>query len=707
VKATVDIDTGGTFTDVFVTWNGRVVSAKAHTTPTRLASGITAAITEAAKSLGISTEELLSNAEIVRHSTTIATNALIQRTGPKLGLIATEGFEDLVLIGRGASWADGKTIPEQRHVSRVRKPVPLIPRDMTVGVKERIDFQGKILRPLDSEDAIEKVRYLVAKGAKGLVVCLLWSYMNPVHEQQIRGVIEQAYPDSMPVFLSSEICPKRNDYPRMVTTIVNAYLHELTWRELIGLGEELSSQGYKGKLMIVHNTGGMADIFHTTAIQTHNAGPVAGLVGAAYLGKQMGYDNIVITDMGGTSFDIGTVVAGSTRFYVWQPLIDEWWVNMTMLETKSVGAGGGSIARLNPLLGNRLDVGPQSAGSVPGPVAYDAGGTEPTVTDADIALGYIDPDYFHGGRRKLNKERAVAAIREKIAEPLGMGVEQAALLIKKVVDANMGDVIAKETRLRGYDPKEFVLFAYGGAGATHCSGYGFHAGMERLIVFPFSPVFSAFGSACMDIVHIYERSKRVQLLAPGPGGYLTDYQEFNEVVQGLKEGAINDVIAEGFPAQSIVFALELDMIYGGQLHVHRMMSPRLMLQSEADVREVCEQFGREYAAAYSPVMVYPQGGIEVYNFLLRATVPRPKVTLPIYPDKGKTPPQEALKGKREAFWEEYGGWRETPVFDQERLETGNVIEGPALVEAVSTTVVLPPGARISIDKYHNLIIERT
>ncbi len=710
MTATVDIDTGGTFTDVFVTFDGRIASAKARTTPTRLATGILEATTVAAESLGISVEKLLTDAEIVRHATTIATNALIQRTGPKLGLITTEGFEDLIYIARGASWTDGKTLQEQRHVGRARKPVPLISRELTVGVKERIDYAGKILRPLDAEDVMEKVRYLVDKGARGIVVCLLWSYINPAHEQRVREIITREYPEiylgSMSVMLSSEICPKRDDYPRMMTTIVNAYLHECMWEELFGLSDELSSRGYKGTLMMVHNTGGTADVFHTIAVQTHNAGPVAGLVGAAHLGKQMGYNNVVVTDMGGTSFDIGTVVAGSTRFYVWQPLIEEWWVNMTMLETKSIGAGGGSIARLNPLLGNRLEVGPQSAGSMPGPVAYDTGGTEPAVTDADVALGYIDPNYFHGGRMRLNKEKAVAAIKAKIAKPLGMDVEQAALLIKKVVDANMGDVIAKETLLKGYDPKEFVIFAYGGAGATHCCGYGFYAGMEKLVVFPFSPVFSAFGSAGMDVVHLYEQSKRVQLLAPGHGDYLADYEEFNSVVRALQERAIKDVVGEGFPAESIVFTLELDMKYGGQVHVQRALSPRLLLESEADVREVCEQFGREYAEAYSPLMVYPQGGIEVYSFLVRATVPRPKITLPTHPDRGRSPSRAAVKGKRRAYWEEYGGWRETTVFDQERLESGNIIEGPALVEAVSTTLVLPPNTRTSVDKYHNLIIEK-
>jgi len=287
-----------------------------------------------------------------------------------------------------------------------------------------------------------------------------------------------------------------------------------------------------------------------------------------------------------------------------------------------------------------------------------------------------------------------------------MDVEQAALLIKKVVDANMGDVIAKETLLKGYDPKEFVIFAYGGAGPTHCCGYGFYAGIGKIVAFPFSPVFSAFGSANMDIVHLYERSKRIQLLAPGLGDYLADYHEFNDLVHGLQERAIRDIAEEGLPSESIIFTLELDMRYGGQLHVHRIVSPRLMIGSESDVKEICSHFGDEYAACFSPLVVYPQGGIEAFNFILRASMPRPRIELATYPDKGKSPPLEAVKGKRNAFWEELGGWREATVFELQRLESGNIIEGPAIVEAVSTTLVLPTAARLSVDKYRNLVIER-
>ncbi len=706
MKVTIDVDTGGTFTDIFATVDGKRVTAKSHTTPARLTAGIMEAIKIAAEKAGISVEEMLSSAEYMRHATTATTNALIQRRGPNLGLITTQGFEDLVLIGRGASWSDGKTEVEKRKISEIRKPVPLIPRDNIVGVGERIDYEGRVVRPLDKQDVLQKVRHLLDKKVEGIVVCLLFSYINPTHEREIKKTIQQEVPGNLPVTLSSDICPKQGDYSRMTTTILTAYLQPSISEELSHLQNELQTHGFKRNLLIVHNTGGVADIYHTTALQTYCAGPVAGLIGAAYLAKQLGHGNVLVSDMGGTSFDVGTIVEGRIPFYVWQPVVEDWQVNMSLLEVLSIGAGGGSIAWLNHVLGNRLEVGPQSAGAVPGPACYDKGGEEPTITDADVVLGYLNPSYFHGGRTRLSKEKAVTSIKRKIADPLGLKVEEAASLIKKVVDSNMGDAIARMTSLRGYEPKGFILFAYGGGGATHCCGYAFRAGIEKVVVFPFSPVFSAYGSSAMDLVHMYEQSKRLILQKPGPGDYLTDYEQFNELVVALQERAVKDISEEGFGPDSIVFTLELEMKYGGQLHMHRIASPQVFLQSEEDVKAVCDRFGSEYAKAYSPVVVYPAGGIEVNNFLLRATVLVDKMELPTYPDGGKAPPESAFKGKRLSFWEEASGWAETPLYEQELLKAGNIIIGPALVEAETTTLVLPPGTRMTVGKHHEMLVEQ-
>jgi N-methylhydantoinase A/oxoprolinase/acetone carboxylase beta subunit len=709
MKVSLDVDIGGTFTDLFLSYDSRTVFAKTPTTGYNLSVGFMRAVKDAADLLGIPVNELLGSTEVIRYSTTIAMNTLLQRTGPRLALITTEGFEDIVPIGKGASWSDQLTFREIRNLARIVKPEPIISREMTVGVKERVNSRGEIIRTLDEEDFLEKLQYLVDRGARGFVVSLLFSYANPTHERRIAEIIRREYPDfylgAMPVVLSSEVTPKQNEYTRTVTTILNSYLHYSMWEQISGTGDELRNSGYNKTIMMVHNSGGMAEVFRTAAIQTFNGGPVAGLIGGANVGKTLGYNNIVVSDMGGTSFDLGLVVAGSSRFYQYHPLIDRWWVDMTVLETRSIGAGGGSIAWLNPVMGNRLEVGPQGAGSMPGPASYNLGGTDPTVTDADIVLGYINPDYYHGGRMKLDKGRAVSAIREKIARPLGIEVEAAALLIKKIVDANMGDTIAKETFLRGFKPGDFILFAFGGAGPTHCCSYGPYAGINKIVVFPFSPVFCAFGSSTMDILHLYEQSLRLPLLAPVTMKPFEDYDVFNSTIKSLQEKAIKDITNEGFPLESIKFGLEIEAKYGGQLNILRFMSPLLFINNDADVRAVYQAFEDEYCRVYNKISAYPQGGVDVLNLILRATVDYPKPKLPAYPLARATPDKEALKGQRDAYWVEYEAFRSTPIYEAKLLKHGNIIDGEAVIEAEDTTIVLPPVMKLSVDKYHNFILQ--
>lgn len=710
MKGTVAVDIGGTFTDCLALWEDKIYFAKTPTTGYNLSIGFMKALNEVAAAIGIPIKDLLKETEIVLYSTTIAMNRLIERKGSLLGLITTKGFEDTLAMGKGAQWTDGLTISEMRNVAQIDKPVPLIPRDMTIGVKERVDSNGKIIRPLDEEDFKEKLQVLVGNGVRGFVVSLLWGHINPVHEQRIRQIIEEEYPEtylgSMPIVLSNEVMPKIREYPRTICSALNTYLHQSMAEELKGMGDELLDLGYNRSMMMIHNTGGMAEVFRTTAVQTYNGGPIAGLIGSAYMGKVKNYDNVIMTDMGGTSFDLGLIVGGSPRSYAFQPVIDRWMVDITMLETQSIGSGGGSIAWINTLLGNSVTVGPQSAGSMPGPACYDQGGDLPTVTDANVVLGYINPDYYHGGRMLINKEKSIEVIRENIAKPLKMDVPEAAIIIKNIVDGNMGDAIFRETVLRGFDPKDFILFAFGGAGPTHCCGYGFRAGVKTIVTFPFSSVFCAFGSTTMDIVHIHEHSKHIPLLTPVTQEYFKDYERFNSEVKNLQEKALEEVRLEGFSPRDVIFELDLDMKFGGVLNILRITSPRLFIESEADVRAVYEQFEKGYVGVYSSYGVFPEGGVDIENFCLRAILPQKKHAPPTYEDKGAKPSKDALKGSRAAYWEKYGDFRETPVYDQSELRCGNIIEGPAIIEADSTTTVLPPEAELTVDKYLNGIIEK-
>jgi N-methylhydantoinase A/acetophenone carboxylase len=707
MSSSVEIDIGGTFTDCYVRLEDREVWCKARTTPFDLSQGMSRAIDDAADHLGLSKDALLSRVEILRYSTTLAMNKLIERKGPRLGLIMTEGFEDTVLVGRASQWSDGISFKAQRNIAGADKPTPIIPKDLTVGVKERIDYRGEVLRPLDEDHFLSQLDALVDAGVRGFVVSLLWSFMNPVHELRIRELIEREYNEtylgSMPVFLASEVSPRKFEYTRTTMTILNAYLHQSMYDELIGIGQELRRGGYRNPLMMVHNTGGMASVFRSAAVQTYNGGPVAGLMGSSTLGRTYGYKNVVVTDMGGTSFDIAMVVEGSTRFYKFAPTIDRWTVDATILDSRSIGSGGGSIARVDALLGSRLEVGPESAGSIPGPAAYDQGGREPTVTDADLVLGYLSPDRFHGGQLKLSQRRAERAIRDRVAYPLEIDVPEAALLIKRVIDARMGAEIYKETVLKGYDPRDFVIFAAGGAGPVHCCGYAEAAGMSKVVVFPFSSAFCAYGSSTMDVVHVYERSRRFSLLTAVGGRWLDEYEGFNAVVEGLRESARRDFAGEGFDPDQVRYSLELDMKFGGQLNVKRVASPLLHVSSEADMRALYAAFEQEFSEAYSPLGLNPDAGVEIEAFVLKASLPS------VHPERPVSGAREgaldaARTGYREAQFSAEDGWVQTPVYEMERLAPGDQFPGPALIDSDDTTVVVAPGWTCAVDERSGIVL---
>jgi N-methylhydantoinase A/acetophenone carboxylase len=696
----IDIDVGGTFTDLVLTFKGERTIAKAPTTPYDLSVCFINVIEEAAQAHGLTVDELLPQIDIVRYSTTVAMNRLIERRGPRLGLIATEGHEDAILIGRGAQWVDGTRVAERRNLAVQQKPAPLITREMIVGVKERIDSTGRIIRPLDDEDVRLKLRQLIDQGARAIVVSLLWSFMNPDHELRVKEIIREEYKEFhigyLPVILSHQVVAKLGEYERTMTAVLDAYLHRSMQIELSATWDKLREHGYRGSFLMIHNSGGSAEIFKTTASRTYNGGPVAGLMGSYHLASSLGYKNVIASDMGGTSFDIGLVVESSVRSYDFRPIIDRWMVGITLLQTLSIGAGGGSIASVNPLLGNRLDVGPRSAGSLPGPVCYDMGGTEPTVTDADVVLGYINPEFYFGGRLFLNKAKAERAIREKVAEPLGVGVEQAASLIRYIVEQSMASAIKREIHLRGYHPEDFVLFAFGGAGPTHMAGY--RADVPQAVVFPSSPVFCALGSSIMDIIHIYELSKRMIFMEAISERLTTEYEVFNQAVELLMQTARRDLLAEGLPLEKAVFSLELDMLYGGQVNVKRTASPRLFIGSPEDVQATYDEFEREFSEAFSPLVVNRPGGVYLDSFVLKVTVPTEKPQIPEFPLE--TPdPSSARKGHRRAYWPQVGDYVQTPLFTYEALRPGHCIEGPAIVEADLTTVVVPPGQRFFLDAH--------
>ncbi len=702
----IDIDVGGTFTDLVLTWDTTRVVAKAPTTPYDLSVGFLDVLNEGARQLSLPLAEILPQVEIVRYSTTVAMNRLIERKGPKLGLITTEGHEDAILIGRGAQWTDGTRIGERRNLAVQNKPVPLVERDMIVGVAERVDSSGTIIRDLDEDDVRAKLRHLVDNGARAIAVSLLWSFANPTHERLVRKIIREEYKGFhvgyLPVVLSHEVVGKVGEYERTMTAILDAYLQTSIKFELETTWDQLRANGYRGTFLLTHNTGGSGEIFKTTASRTFNGGPVSGLMGSFHIGQALGYRNVIASDVGGTSFDVGMVVDASVRSYEFRPIIDRWMVGISMLQTTTMGAGGGSIAWINDLLGGRLEVGPKSAGSYPGPVCYDLGGTDPTVTDADVALGYIAPDGYFGGKMPLNKDKAVEAIRTRIAEPLGVSVDEAAALIRRIVEQGMASAIKREVHLRGYHPEDFALFAFGGGGPTHVAGY--RADVPTAVIFPQAPVFSALGSSVMDIMHVYEQSRRLQYMAPMTEQIVLDRDQFNEIVDGLVARARVDLNAEGLGADNAIFSVELDMLYGGQVQVKRVSSPLVRIEDDADAQLVYDAFEKEFSEAFSPHVVNKPGGVYLDAIVVKATVVTEKMELPVFPLQAEDP-SAARTTSRSAYWPELGDRLDTPVFSFDALQPGNRVEGPGIVQMEFSTIVVPPGQQLRIDQHGLGILE--
>lgn len=693
----VDIDVGGTFTDLVLHFGDKVLVKKVPTTPYDLSVCFTRVIEEGASALSMKIEDLLPEIDMIRYSTTIALNRLIERKGPRLGLITTQGHEDVILIGRGAQWIDGTRVQERRNLAVQKKPVPLIPRNMIVGAKERIDSRGMIIRPLDEDDLRSKVRYLAGRGARGFVVALLGGFLNPVHERRVKQIIRDEYKEFhigyLPVVLAGQVVGKLGEYERSMAAVLDAYLHRSMQIELSAMWDKLRERGYRKPLLMIQSSGGIAEVFRATASRTFNSGPVSGLMGAHHIGKSLGYQNVVMSDMGGTSFDVGLVVKDSVRSYDFRPIIDRWMVGISMIKTISIGAGGGSIAWLNPLLEKEIVVGPRSAGAMPGPACFNLGGTEPTITDADVVLGYLNPEFYFGGRMRLVKNRAVQSIRDKIAKPVGISVEEASAIIRKIVNGNMSSAIMKEVHLRGYSPEEFILFVGGGAGPTHVEG--FKGDIPKAMVFNFSPVFCAFGSSTMDIMHVYESSKKITMMVPHTQELCAEYEPFNRTVESLIEQAKRDLVADGLDPNGAALVLELDMLYGGQVHVKRTLSPRLFIGGPADVKEICAAFEKEFSESFSPFVVNPEGGVFVESFILKAIVPTEKVELPKLPLEGHDP-SAARKGERPVYWAEARDFETTPIFAYESLRPGNVVQGPAVIEGEYTTLVVPPSMLFSI-----------
>jgi len=683
----IGVDTGGTFTDcVVIDADGRITTAKAASTPPDYADGVLAALELAGASLGgLSISQLLEQTRFLGHGTTVGTNTLLTRTGARTGLITTRGHEDMLFMGRIKQKVAGMN-EDQLHdfLSHDKDSRPIVPRQRVRGLNERVDYKGSVVVQMDETELRTVLRQLVeADGCEAIAVCLLWSFTNPAHEQLVGKIARELYP-KLAISLSSELAPVLGEYERCATTVINAYLSPRVSAYLRDLDRRLIGNGLRARLMVMLSNGGVApaDEAARRAAALLSSGPAGGVIGARALGQRLNYANVLTTDVGGTSFDVGLVVDGEAEF-AREPIFDKYHLTFPMVDVVSIGAGGGSIAWLDA--DGFLKVGPQSAGADPGPACYGRGGTEPTVTDANVVLGRINPDYFLGGAWRLDATAARDAIRARIAEPLGLSVEDAALGIVDILDARMADLVRSVTIGRGLDPREFVLLAIGGAGPLHVGAYGRDAGVRAVIVPDHASEFSALGIATAD-VQVVKRAS-VHMVGPFSATAVLD------IVSRLEDLARVDLHAAGADGQPRLLH-SVDMRYKGQIHeVSVPINP-----TAPDV--IVQDFHRQYEKRYGAGTTNPAASVEALSWEVRASSTS---VIPTVAEVPTTTGDLTEKARRQVYFR--GGWQDTPIFDRGSLQAGSHAEGPAVIEAEDTTVLVNPGHSVDADQFGNLVMD--
>ncbi len=692
-------DIGGTFTDtVVIDESGTVGRFKAPTVPSNPVEGVVATLRAAAEGRQLSLEAFVAQIAFFAHGTTVATNAMIENERARVGLLQTRGFGDTLSIMRGFK-SLGLREDEIKRFRTLTKQEVLLPKWLIEEVTERVDYAGRVVVALDEEDTRAAVRRLAAAGAEAFAVSFLWSFKNDAHEKRVGEIIDEEVPGAL-VTLSSELLPRIGEYQRTATTVVNASLRPVLEASLAQFDRTLRDLGLRTEPLLMQSNGGLATFeeIGRRAAATVMSGPVGGVIASQYLASGEEDANVVTTDMGGTSFDVGLVLHGRPVMSN-TTLVGRDELALSSVAVRTVGAGSGSIAQVRDGL---LTVGPASAGAVPGPACYGRGGTLPTVADADLVLGYLNPDHFLGGRLKLHTELAREAIRVHVAEPLGLSVEAAAEGIKTVIDARMADLIRQMTVEQGYDPNDFVLYAYGGAGPMHAFSYGADLRTRKIVVPLTASVHSAFGIASSDMTIVEELSRPVQS-PPGSTDYSASIRPelLGEAFGILSERAVTKLADAGADVGLVTEARSVEMRFRSQIHVLNVPMPSRDVEAD-DVDALVERFIDQYEARFGKGSALAETGVEITSFRLVATSPVPRHALRPARETGSGGRLEP-KGRREIFCG--GSWSKAEIYLADELFAGASIAGLAVVEASDTTIVVGQNQRATVDALGSLVIE--
>ena len=696
----VATDVGGTCTDTVIVEDGRsVFIGKALSTPPDFADGVIASIRSAAAVMRTDLDDIFRQTTLFIHGSTVVDNTLLERKGARTGLITTAGFEDTLLVTRGAygRWS-GLSEEGLKHPVATDRPIPLAPFGLIRGVTERVDYKGAVITELDEGEVEQAVSYLLdERQVESVAVALLWSFANPVHEQRIRSIIKARNPD-IHVSISSEVAPVPGEYERTSTTVINAYAGQVVSNYINNLQKLLGGFNYRGPVLVMQGYGGLlpADQAAGRAVNMVECGPVAGVIGSKFLGDGMGDKNIIAADMGGTTFKVGIIQDGEIE-YAREPLIDRFHYSAPKIDVASIGAGGGSLVTLEQDTGAPL-VGPQSAGAAPGPICYGLGGTQPTLTDVLLLLGYIDPLRFLNGAMSLDTEATAKLFGEKIAEPLGLSVEEAAIGIFHVANAQVTDLIHKITVEQGLDPRDFVLHAFGGTCPILAGAFARELSVRRVIVPYTASVNCAFGLASTDVMHEY--GVTLTKSAPCPA------EEINAIYEPMVGAAKQALEQEGFAEDKMSFRWSVGFRYAMQ--VHEIITPvRAATPLDgAGVERLIDDFEALYENRYGKGSAYRDAGIEMTRFRLNAAgrIERPEVAAQALADAS---PDAARSGRRRIFVNGRDSLMEADIYDFEKLRPGNIINGPAVIHTPITTIVVQDNQQGLMDGYKNIIIEIT
>ena len=678
----VAVDIGGTFSDLVCldTKTGNMSNVKVPSTPPTFVDGVMNAI----KKVGIDPREMI----VFKHGSTIATNAIIQRRGANTGLLTTRGFRDVLEAGR----ADR---PDVFSLAWDPNP-PLVLRRNRLVATEKMDYEGNEVIPLNEDEVREAARIFKRRGIEAVSICFINSFMNPAHEFRAKEILKEELPEAY-ICCSGDILREMKEFERMSTTTVNAYVGPILDKYLTNLTERMAQWGYLGDILIIHSGGGVVtcDTARMIPARTCQSGPAGGVVGGALIGKLAGFNNVITFDMGGTSTDIGLVHNG-------QPLLNPtgWKVEFRIpirfpcIDVISIGAGGGSIAWIDP--GGTLKNGPQSAGAFPGPACYDQGGMEPTNTDANLILGRLNPETFLGGEMVIKPELARRAVK-KIADAYGMSVEEAAEGVIRIANANMVNGTRLISVERGYDPRDFAMVAFGGAGPLHAVDVSRQLNIPLVIVPQYPGIASAFGQLQVEMRHDYlrpilQREKEISA------------EQVKRIFVEMEEQAYADMAREGIPRGKVKLERFADVKYFPQSS-YLTIPVKAGRLKEADITGIFKDFLTTHEKEFGYTVPPEYVDMEMVNARLTAIGPAPKGTLRRHPDGGRA--KEALKGERKVYFREGGGFIPTKIYDRMRLRCGARLVGPAIVEQFDSTTVLPPGVTARVDEYLNIIIDLT